>query len=159
MRERVSVHEQEKDYSCGSASLKMAYEAFYHYVDEAQIAREMKLTSEGASWAQMVHNAGNNGFSTHFERESSWNSLKYFWKTGSVVVVCYQSGEEENMGSHFSPIQEISDRHISLADPAMGRIVDMKRKDFENRWYDDEGLRSYMAITKTNPNKGRIEDY
>lgn len=140
---------------CGPASLKIVFD--YYGVEKSQ---EEWAELAGATSKDGVQNAGmlkaieSVNFSGKVIKEASIELLKQFINKDKTLIVVYWSG---NWG-HYSPVADISETHIALADPEFERLRKMRLLDFDHFWFDfstdynrkpeDLELRSLILIGK-----------
>lgn len=145
-------HEQELDYSCGPASIKMALSCFGVIIPESRICRISKLTKDGLSHQQMLDAVRKLGFYSFVKVDSSIGHLKALSGTGLPVIVNYNhqprrfpsSGE----GGHYAVVTRVTDFHVILADPVEGRAHKLPIGEFDKNWFDREEVnqRWMMAV-------------
>jgi hypothetical protein len=91
----------------------------------------------------LVSYARSQGFRCRGINHGSWDQLIGLLDRGVPVLVLYDpTGDGHDMLLHYvvvvgyseQPAGEVS--HLTIADPATGRLTDMRRTDFEARWHD-----------------------
>lgn len=147
---------------CGPACLKIVFD--YYGIVKSQ---EEWAKLSGATHEEGVQNDGlfraikTVGFSYKVFKEASFDDIRELVKQNKTVIAIWWSGEE----GHYSPIADISDKTITLADPTLGRFRRMGLKKFDHLWFDfakdnyrearDLQLRNLIIIYKTKQQKAQ----
>lgn len=148
----IKPYEQRYSFSCGPASLHIAYKAYGKDIDEGHIATELEINEEGTTWKAMKEHPSKYGFNTWYKDRSDYEELKAVHdKTGFVQIIGWTSDRDNDRTkgepeAHFSVIRRITPTHIMIADPAFANLYTMKKEDFMNKWFDDEAKRAYLTI-------------
>ena len=155
MRRKFPYHEQEKSYTCGAASMRMALEYLGIKKTEKQVVRLLGTNKVKGTWEEdfpkLVEKYRLNYVVKH---RGSISDLKRLHKNGYVVIVCYYPGDKID---HYSVIKKIDNKKIYLYDPWYGSRggpnESYKLSYFEKIWKTEKekDLRWLIAIKKTYP--------
>lgn len=151
---KYTWHEQELDYSCGPASIRMALAVFGIKKSEQSINRLSKLTKEGLFHIQMITTIRRLGLYCFVKRDTSIRDLKSLLSLGLPIIVNYNmiprrfpdSGE----GGHYVLIKEIKGGKVSICCPVEGPCHIISLKEFHHNWFDWEeaSQRWLMMVSK-----------
>lgn len=134
------VVKQDRDYSCGAASLATLLNEFYGLsLSEEQILTDMNKPDMMANFDDMTRVVNRYGF------KSGGAALSYEQLTKLVVpVVVYLQHRGED---HFSVLRGISATHVQLADPSWGNRI-FSRAQFLAMWETraDEKLKGKILL-------------
>ncbi len=134
------VVKQDRDYSCGAASLATLLNEFYGLsLTEEQILKDMDKPDMMANFVDMARVVNGYGF------KAGGIALSYeqFSKLTVPVPVYLQNLGED----HFSVLRGISATHVQLADPSWGNRI-FSKVQFLAMWEtrDDEKLKGKILL-------------
>ena len=146
---------QQKSAFCGPASLKIVFDYYGVVKSQDEWARLSGATvKDGVQNDGMVKAIKKVGFIPNIIKEASFGDLKKLVKQNRTFLVIWWSGG----GGHYSPVVDITEKSIILADPGFGRYRRVGLKNFDHLWFDfakdyerspeDLELRSILLITK-----------
>lgn len=138
------LYEQKLSYTCGAGSLVMAYQSHGFNITEEQIVKDMNLTDEGAGWDEIRMHVTKNGFSYVFGRYAHYEELMRH----TYPIVCFVSDRDGKPDYHFSVVYQMDDNSITIADSSFGDTITYSRSKFVRNWHDEEGKRTFLAITE-----------
>lgn len=134
------VVKQDRDYSCGAASLATLLDEFYGLsLTEEQILKDMNKPDMMANFEDMARVANGYGF------KAGGIALSYEQLSKlSVPVLVYLQNRGED---HFSVLRGISATHVQLADPSWGNRI-FSRAQFLAMWETraDEKLKGKILL-------------
>jgi len=149
MVSKVPYFEQQKDYTCGPAALRMVFKFFNVRRSEAQLKRRLKTTARGGTdHRAMIRTAEREGFYCYVNTYSSLAEVKYYLHTGHPVIVNYI--EPSDNEGHYAVVTGYSHNHLILNDPLNGRNFKIHNRTFSRRWRSGDGkkVRWIMVISK-----------
>ena len=119
MIEKFPYHEQEKSYTCGAASMRMALEHLGIKKTEQQVAKLLGTSKVRGTWEKDFPKiAEKYRLSYVVKHNGSIRDLKRLYKKEYVIIVCYHPGDEID---HYSIIRSIGEEKIHLYDPWYGK--------------------------------------
>ena len=123
---------QKTDYTCGIASLSIAFSAFGEDYEEKELLRVTKVSEEyGSEEKDMVKAARLLGFKVCSKKNSNMKEIKEAPNYEKPVIVLYLAWGD----AHYSVIVGMTRTHLLLADPYKKGCVRQIRKDiFLKRW-------------------------
>lgn len=119
---------------CGPASLKMVLGYLGLEKTEAELAALTKCTEErGTAARDIVAAAQSLGFQAFLKDEASLADIRE-WVIGRQlpVIIAWFAHDDD----HYSVVVDITDTHISIADPETATVERLLCADFEKVWYD-----------------------
>ena len=140
---------QETTYSCGAASLLIAYHMLGIDYNEPTLMHEVGTTpDQGTQMEVMFNHAASLGFPVELKCNASYRDLKKDHKRGAVVIAMnpYWNGEP---GGHYVVLEDLDDEIVSLADPGLTKEnwPNMMSKDeFISKWNCPGYPASYLLI-------------
>lgn len=155
--QRIEGAEQEFYGTCGPASLVIAYNSLGHNYTEQRIIVETGGKIGGWDWAEMLHHVMDvAGYGVSLRVRASWKELMAeHRKYGYPIIVAWKTDRRESEPTgvckaepigHFSVVKAITETDITIADPGFGDIVPVPRRYFEERWYEDNTEKVYLAL-------------
>lgn len=134
---------------CGTTSLAMIL-SFWQgrpgAIDRPAIDARIRCGPDALAFTSpnhLVSYARTQGFRCRGINHGSWDQLLGLLNQGVPVLVLYDPpGDGHDMLLHYvvvvgytePPAGDVS--HLTIADPATGRLTDLSRPDFEARWHD-----------------------
>ncbi|MFN3428358.1 MAG: C39 family peptidase [Candidatus Sericytochromatia bacterium] len=136
--------------------------------DRAQIDARIRCGPDALAFTSpnhLVRYGRGQGFRCRGINHGSWDRLLGLLDQGVPVLVLYDPpGDGHDMLLHYvvvvgyteSPAGEVS--HLTIADPATGRLAGLRRTDFEARWHDlrllgvSTGLSEVMIVVLPDTN-------
>ena len=154
---RIEAKMQEFYGTCGPASLVIAYNAIGHNYSEQRIVLETGGKIGGWDWSEMLsHVVDKAEYGVSFRARSSWGELMAEHKKyGYPIIVAWETDRRESAptgackaepAGHFSVVKAITETDNTIADPGFGDIVTLPRTYFEERWYEENTEKAYLAI-------------
>ena len=152
------IVKQDKDYSCGAASLAtLLNEQYNQKVTEEEILKAMNKEDDRASFEDMANIMPQFGFKAQ-GFAASWEQLTQL----HIPVLVYTKNRKED---HFSVLRGIDDNTVWLADPSLGNRT-FSREQFLSMWEtrDDDmenaHLRGkFLAILPAQPDIQASDDF
>lgn len=150
MKERLNPYEQKTDYTCGPASLLIAYRLLGRNYNEEVLAVELGTTKKGTDWEQMISHPAKLGYKVEFKANATWANLVSALKRG-VVIVGWEADDDGAPEGHFSVIKSIAGNLIEIANPGLPpdewpEIID--KTAFLGKWRDEEMPRAMLIIKR-----------
>lgn len=118
MRKEIEPYEQRTSFTCGAASLVIAYRALGINISEEILISEMRITQEGVTWPEIVENLVDHGFGLKWYVRANYKELKQDFKKG-VVIVAWNTDWSGEPGGHYSVVSGITNDLIELTDPGI----------------------------------------
>ncbi len=152
----VPYFKQDTAYSCGAASLQMAFDFFGFFESESKIAKEAHTEPvAGTKHQGMIDVATSKGFYCYVNNESSLDEIIYFLHLKLPIIVHFiePSGDE----GHYSIVTEVKNDTLVMNDPWNGKNFHMKVEDFLERWHSEynSSTRWLMVISKEKISLGK----
>jgi hypothetical protein len=145
----VEHYYQETSFTCGPASLLIAYRALGIEYNETMLALEVGTTDKGTYWGQMFkHAVVNMDFPVELRSRSSYKDLMRDFKRG-IIIVAWSQDEGKEPGPHYSVISGITDDLIEITDPGLPKErwpSIMLKDEFVNKWFTEGCHQSYLLI-------------
>lgn len=142
---KIPFYEQETNYTCGPAALRMILGAFGHNYSEAELAEKLGAVPKiGIDNDRLVEVAEELGLTTVASLDMTYEQLRELVAGEGLVIVNYIEPTDDV--GHFSVVTKIDDQQITLHDPWSGPDFKMERADFEERWHDMAGKFSRWAV-------------
>lgn len=145
---RYDPYEQRKTYTCGPATLLMAYKYLGKNFLEEDIAEKLHTDKEGTSWEELIAHPSNLGYRVEFTSNADWEDLRRNMDKG-VVCVSWQTDRYGEPDGHFSLVADMTDDMIELANP--GLSIDkwpdiFDKQTFMSKWQDEQLSKCFMVI-------------
>lgn len=148
------VCKQKKGF-CGPASLKIVSDYYGVVKTQEEWAKLSGTTKkDGVQNAGLIKAVEEVGFTAKVIKEVSLTDLRKLIHERQTFLAIWWSGR----GGHYSPVANVTEKSIVLADPELGRLRRMSLKDFDRLWFDfgkdynrrpeDLELRSILLIKR-----------
>lgn len=140
---------------CGPASLKIVFDYYGVVKTQDEWAKLSETTKkDGVQNAGLIKAVEGVGFTAEVIKKASLADLRRLIQGHQTFLAIWWSGH----GGHYSPVANVTEKSIVLADPELGRLRRMSLKDFDHLWFDfgkdyerrpeDLELRSLLVIKK-----------
>lgn len=137
---------QQRDYTCGPASLAMCFAQQGTYFPERALVRACATTAaHGTSHRAMIDAARRAGFHCYVRVHACVRELAPLLRRKLPVIVNYIEPSEET--GHYAIITGMTWRTVSLHDPWNGRDFRMSLREFRRRWIDGERRAPHWFMT------------
>lgn len=139
---QFSFNKQEKNYTCGAASMKMALEFCGIKKSEKQVAKLLRTNKIRGTWPKNFPIVAEKFRLNHISmRNATINNLKEYKKKGFVIIICYFCPSEQF--DHYSILKNIDAKYIYFLDPLFGKEHKYSLSHFKKIWkshpkYDNE---------------------
>lgn len=144
----TNIIKQNLDFSCGSASIATVLNYFYKYkITELQILKDMNKADGMANFEDMQKVVNKYGFKA-LGLSMNIEALRNI-KIPVIVYIKYRNQE------HFSVLQGISNSHIQLADPSLGKYI-IHISEFEKMWNVNKNIDFKGRVLAIIPNDKNI---
>jgi len=143
----IKHYYQEASFSCGPASLLIAYRSLGLDHNEVAICAECGTTKEdGTDWGQMFYHTVLMGFPAELKSNATYKDIKKDFKRGRIIVAWCTDDEP---ASHYAVVSGVLDDLIELTDP--GQRSEkwpsvMTKEEFMNKWFTETAVRTYLLI-------------
>jgi predicted double-glycine peptidase len=154
---KITTIKQWDEDSCGPASIEMVAKYFESAHTRESIIESSKYKErDGMTNVQLVETLNELGYKTAIKNSVSWDELQKLNTPDVVIVVSWMLN---GYIGHFSVIDDVTETHISLAEPEAGNIVQLEKivfmrlwMDYDEKWYPevntDIQLRWLCAVEK-----------
>lgn len=144
----IMPYEQVYDWSCGPASLHIAYNALGRDISEDQLIKEADCNEDGTEWKEMLANPSRHGFGVWEGHKADYDDLSRLVQVIGypVIVPWYSSRGKTPDADHYSVIKRISPLGVLLADPGQGDYFPIQRDEFIKRWTCNGNNRDYLVV-------------
>jgi len=144
----VPFHQQNRDYTCGPACLRMVLEYWNFQQDEVSLSMLCGTTIAGTGLAEIAEAARKLGFEAEWKRNAKFNELTNALTRGvpAMTIVDARLLHDIEMPlpvGHLIVIIAIAANTIFYHDPEAGREQNVPRQIFIQAW---ENLRKGMVI-------------
>lgn len=140
---------------CGPASLKIVFDYYGVVKTQEEWAKLSGTTKkDGVQNAGLIKAIETVDFTAKVIKEVSLTDLRKLIHERQIFLAIWWSGR----GGHYSPVANVTEKNIVLADPELGRLRRMNLKDFDHLWFDfgkdyerrpeDLELRSILVIKR-----------
>ncbi len=151
---KYKICKQKKGF-CGPASLKIIFDHYGVAKSQEEWAKlSGTTTKDGVQNSGLIKAIEAVGFAAEVIKEASLTNLKKLIQENQTFLAIWWSGR----GGHYSPVANVTEKSIALADPELGRLRRMNLTDFDHLWFDfgkdydrrpeDLELRSILVIKK-----------
>lgn len=129
----VPYHGQEREYTCGPASLRMVFSYFDTLYNEQQLTRRAKTSKHrGTTRKRMVTAARKAGYWVYEQSDSTLQVVKWFINNEMPVIVNYIEPDEDE--GHYTVVTGYDAKGLFLHDPWNGKDFHLARRAFIDRW-------------------------
>ncbi len=137
----IPHHEQETDFTCGPAALKMVLDGLWGIrIEEQSLAEQLgtdaHIGTRQKVLAKFVEDLGLESVVHHSTTKVS--EIGQLMRARHVVIVCYWL-ESENT-DHYAVVSRINNREIVLHDPWTGPESSMSLEEFDAAWRGDSSV-------------------
>jgi ABC-type bacteriocin/lantibiotic exporter with double-glycine peptidase domain len=144
----VPYHQQNRDYTCGPACLRMVLEYWDFQQDEVSLSMLCGTTIAGTGLAEIAEAARKLGFEAEWKRNAKFSELTNALKRGIPVMAIVDARLLHDIEmplpvGHLIVIIAIDANTIFYHDPEAGREQNVSRSKFIQAW---ENLRKGMVI-------------
>jgi predicted double-glycine peptidase len=149
-------YKQEKNYTCGAASMRMILEYFGTIKSEKEVAKLVGSSPNHGTWFKDFSKVAKKLKLDYVEKENGKISeLKQLIKDGYKIIVCYldlKDKEHDCVVDHYTVIKKIDENNIYLYDPWYGAknkyTINYFRRIWKSRERPDKKDRWFIAIKK-----------
>ncbi len=142
----VPHYYQKYIYTCGPASLKMVL-GYLGTSSHRDVLRKMANSSEdtGTNYSGMIEAVRLHNHRCFVKKGATLDDVRYFLEMNLPVIVNLYL-DKEKVG-HFSVVVGLSDKFITLNDPAQGERIRMRNDKFVDHWHDTtKKNRNWMMV-------------
>jgi len=140
---------------CGPASLKIIFDHYGVVKSQDEWAKLSETTKkDGVQNEGLIRAIKEVGFAAEIIKEVSFENLRKLIREQQTFLAIWWSGS----GGHYSPVVDVTEKDIILADPELGKLRQMSLKNFDHFWFDfskdydrrptDLELRSILIIKR-----------
>lgn len=128
---KYKLTQQEKGY-CGPATLKIIFDHYGIIKTQEEWAKLSGTTHKDGIQNEGLYKAIKSvGFSYKIIDQASFEDLKKLIQENQTAVVIWWSGD-----GHYSPVVDIDDKEITLADPEYKEYRKIDLITFDHLWFD-----------------------
>jgi ABC-type bacteriocin/lantibiotic exporter with double-glycine peptidase domain len=142
MSKEIQPYEQLSTYSCGSATLKLAWETLGLGYREEQLMVELQTDLNGTSWEDIFDHIKKTGFKVELKGNTTYKDLLRDQDKG-LIILSWASEGEDCVDGHFGLLVRALPDMIELANPGLA-VEDwpyiLTKEEFEARWWEKEYL-------------------
>lgn len=142
----VPYYEQETEFTCGPASLKMLLHYHGQYCSERRIRKHTKTKSEGTNHEQLIDGSRLLGMHCFVKQNAETKHIKSFINRGFPVMINWQ--EPKTNDSHYSVIFGYYKNYFYLHDPYYPRRKVIHAKKLLPLWRDGGQFKWLMVASK-----------
>lgn len=139
MLQGVPYFEQERDFTCGPAVLRMILAYFGVSVSEEHLSQEVHTGhAYGTHHRWLIEAPCHHGLHTYVHDHATLAQIERFLEDGCPVVVHFLNSDDND--GHYSVIVGIDDTDVIFNDPwpPLGKEFRLPRGEFERRWHDEK---------------------
>lgn len=147
---------QDTGYSCGPAVMQMILCFYGKMFSEDTLVEKLKTKKgDGTKHQPMIDLACEEGLFVYVNNESSLFEIQSFLKRRIPVAVHFIEPSCDE--GHYAVVVGMKDDDVILHDPWNGEGFMMNVRDFDKRWYSEDGTyrRWMMAVSDTDMHMGR----
>lgn len=132
---------QQRNITCGPASLKIVLQYYGIRVSEAVLTKQCKTRGDyGTPLASMIRVPRRYGLRTVVKKNASTLAdIRQYVEQGNPVVVNWYSNRYPPAGGHYSIVIGVTGRTLILLDPSDGKRVRIPWHEFRQLWFDFDG--------------------
>ncbi len=132
----IPFYRQEKNYTCGPASMRMVLESVGLRKSEKELARLLETNRISGTWnISFIKLAKKYKLKYVVNSNSDIKELKHLLRNSYYVIVCYFNSIEKK--GHYSVTNKIGNKYIYLLDPWFGPDLKYPLKYFRKIWKSD----------------------
>ncbi len=145
----IPFYEQETDWTCGPASMRMVLDALGIKKSEKQLIKLLRTNKQVGTWNESFPCLAEKYKLNYVaERNSTLSSLRNYLRKGYLLIVSYYLPKDKV--SHYSVVKKISRGFIYFLDPFQGPSHKYKINQFIKLWNKksehDEERRWFIGI-------------
>jgi ABC-type bacteriocin/lantibiotic exporter with double-glycine peptidase domain len=135
----IPYYEQETEYTCGAASMRMVLDYFGIKKSESQIAKLLKTNKVRGTWLRYFPRVAEKYKLNYVvKRNASFADLRRLYKKNYAIIICYSPGRTDTYTiDHYSVVRSIDMKNIHLFDPYDGPKTSYSLKYFKKIWLCD----------------------
>ncbi|MBI4276487.1 C39 family peptidase [Candidatus Uhrbacteria bacterium] len=132
---------QQRDTTCGPASLKIILHYYGIRVPESVLTRQCRTRSDyGTPHSSMIRVMRRYGFRVIVKKNTcGLGDIRSYVARGYPVIVNWYSNRYPPSGGHYSIVIGVEGRMIVLLDPSDGKRVRIPWHEFRQLWFDFDG--------------------
>ncbi len=135
---KLPYFKQDTEFSCGPTVMQMVFRFYGKVFSEETLTKRLKTSEKtGTGHKHMIDLARAEGFYVYVNNESSTEEIKLFLDKNIPVIVHFIEPDSDD--GHYSVVVGFNDNNIILDDPWNGEGFGMNIKDFEKRWFSEDG--------------------
>ncbi len=134
---KIIAKKQPNSIACGPTSIFMVTRFFGDSITFKHIEQLSEYKKhDGMTDKQICALFNRIGYIAEHTVNTKWQDIKQFLDSGFAIIVSWM---KDGYKGHVSVVQKISDTHIYLADPDVGKIIKIEKIKFMRLWmeYDD----------------------
>ncbi len=129
----VAYYKQKKDYTCGPATLRMAFANEGKKISEEKLSKSARTKKTGTDYKDIVRATRKHGFHCFVKRKAKLDHAFHFIRNGFPVIVSYLPPDDKE--DHYSLLVDYDKKHVILNDPWNCKNHLIKRTAFKQLWY------------------------
>ena len=152
----LPYNEQQTEYTCGPASMKMIFAYFKIFQSEKNLAKQIKTNNKiGSLHSKMIATAAKSGLYCYVNQDSTIHEIKMFIYQDLPVIVHFI--EPSDNEGHYAVIIGFRNTSLILNDPWNGKNFILSMSDFTKRWHDENNIYSQwiMVLAKKDLHLGK----
>lgn len=143
----VPYHEQETEFTCGPAALKMVMQYHGDCIGERRLRKYTKTTSTlGTNHQKLITASRKLGYHCFVKQNARPHEVKYFINKGFPTIINWQ--EPDTSDGHYSVIFGYERDYFYVHDPYSPHRKIMKIKALLPLWHDGGQQRWFMVTSK-----------
>jgi ABC-type bacteriocin/lantibiotic exporter with double-glycine peptidase domain len=153
----IPYHKQNKDHTCGPASLRMVLEFLGIIKTENELEKLAETVEEGTTPEKLSNAAKSLGLHCYIKSPSSEQEVKNIIDSGLPVIVSYFDTDE----LHYTVLVGYDENKFYFNDPWNGDdpVPEMEIEKFIPLWYDRDNLEKWiMVLSKVKLELGNTEE-
>ena len=126
---------QQKEGTCGPASLKIVLHHFGIEISEKQLIKDCENSSVGVESDILLKIAKKYGLKGKLIKNATFKNIKKFLKKNQAIIVEWFSEDD----GHYSIVSRIDNENIYLIDPELGHLRAIRKEKFKRIWFTFPG--------------------
>jgi ABC-type bacteriocin/lantibiotic exporter with double-glycine peptidase domain len=151
---KLPYFKQKTDYTCGPACVRMILANFKIKKPEHILSKELKTSKKrGTLTKELISLFKKYNFQAISHKNSSLGEIKNLLSQNYLIILLHYIPSEKL--DHYSIAKKITNTHIFLLDPYLGKNHSYKLKEYSKIWHSDPRFEKkkkwFLAVKHNNP--------
>lgn len=132
---QIPFYRQNREYTCGPASLQMVFSFFGKYKKQDNLTRKLRTTKkDGTYHSGLIREARKENFFCYINNKSTIHEIRHYINLGLPAIINYN--EPFSNTGHYAVVVGYDKNRIILNDPWNGKNYKISEHEFVSRWHD-----------------------